>query len=107
MGRRPFLVPTTGARAIELGGDASDNQSWGIKRTDMTSTTSNERIDETWTVNELLQRYPAVLPTLHDLKIHTCCGGGLTLAAAATNAGISSNTLLSHVQAAVDVNEPG
>jgi iron-sulfur cluster repair protein YtfE (RIC family) len=55
------------------------------------------------TVNELLQRHPSMLSTLHALGVHTCCGGGLSLSTAAMNAGIEPGTLLDRVAAAIDM----
>ena len=62
--------------------------------------------DTTWlsssrTVNELLQRHPDVLPVLHELGVHTCCGGGLSLAVAAEKAGITQSLLLERVSDAI------
>jgi len=53
------------------------------------------------TVNELLQRHPDLLTTLHSLGIHTCCGGGLSLEAAAVNAGITPRHLLDQIAVAL------
>ena len=72
----------------------------------MTSGADISQITDRWTVNELLQHYPFTLPTLHELHIHTCCGGALTLAEAAANAGMNPDMLIARVQAVVDAGEP-
>jgi iron-sulfur cluster repair protein YtfE (RIC family) len=50
-------------------------------------------LDPLLSVNELIQRYPAALPVLNTAGIDTCCGGGLTLAAAAQGSGLTFEQL--------------
>ena len=50
-------------------------------------------IDPLLSVHELILRYPAALPVLTTAGIDTCCGGGLTLAAAARGSGLSFEQL--------------
>jgi len=53
-------------------------------------------------VNDLLVRYPQLLPLMHELKIHTCCGGPLPLSTAAANAGVEEGVLLDRLRTAID-----
>jgi iron-sulfur cluster repair protein YtfE (RIC family) len=46
------------------------------------------------TINDVLARYPGALTVFRALKIHTCCGGGLTLDVAAANASVEPAVLL-------------
>lgn len=67
----------------------------------MTTPSLHHWLSSAMTVNELLQRHPHTLPTLHALGVHTCCGGGLPLSEAASKAGISEELLLHRVTAAI------
>jgi len=44
-------------------------------------------------VNDVLSRWPAALPSLNAFGIDTCCGGSDSLADAAREAGVAVNTL--------------
>lgn len=50
------------------------------------------------TVNELVLGHPGALPVLAGAGIDTCCGGGLTLALAAAQAGLTFDQLLDRLQ---------
>lgn len=50
-------------------------------------------IPPTLTVTELLLLHPAALPVLTTAGIDTCCGGELTLAAAAHGSGLTFDQL--------------
>ena len=58
------------------------------------------QFDETITVNDLLQRFPAAIETLSRYGIDTCCRGNLSIAEAAATAGIEADRLLAEVSAA-------
>ena len=57
-------------------------------------------------VNELILRYPAALPVLTTAGIDTCCGGGLTLAAAAQGRGLSFEQLAARLERGLATPEP-
>ncbi len=50
------------------------------------------------TVTELVIGHPGALPVLADAGIDTCCGGGLSLALAAAQAGLTFDQLLDRLQ---------
>jgi regulator of cell morphogenesis and NO signaling len=56
----------------------------------------------TWTVNDALRHLPETAATFNRFGIDTCCGGGLTLEAAAQSAGLSTETLLEALGAALE-----
>ncbi|HWB41790.1 MAG TPA: hypothetical protein VG500_11050 [Gemmatimonadales bacterium] len=51
----------------------------------------------TLTVEELLRLHPASLPILTTAGVDPCCGGGLTLAAAAHGAGLTFDQLVARL----------
>jgi regulator of cell morphogenesis and NO signaling len=51
-------------------------------------------VDAHETLNELVARAPAALPVLQRFGLDTCCGGSLTLAAAAQHHGLDAAELL-------------
>lgn len=53
--------------------------------------------DATLTVNEALVRWPNAIAVLNVLGVDTCCGGGATLDAAAEQAGVRLETLLTAI----------
>ncbi|MGH7579643.1 MAG: DUF542 domain-containing protein [Gemmatimonadales bacterium] len=55
-------------------------------------------IAPTLSVNQLLQLHPAALPVLTTAGIDACCGGDLTLAAAAHGAGLTFDQLLARLE---------
>jgi regulator of cell morphogenesis and NO signaling len=59
-------------------------------------------IDPAWTVNELLELIPESATVLHRLGIDTCCGGGLTLAAATVSAGTSVEAIASDLSSGLE-----
>lgn len=48
----------------------------------------------TWSVNDVLRAYPATMSVLNAFAVDLCCGGGLTVEAAARDAGVEPQTLL-------------
>ena len=51
-------------------------------------------LDPALTVNEVLARWPAAIAPLNALGVDACCGGGASLRAAATDAGVPLDDLL-------------
>ena len=47
-----------------------------------------------WTVNDVLLAHPATMSILNAFAVDLCCGGGLTVEAAARDAGVEPHTLL-------------
>jgi iron-sulfur cluster repair protein YtfE (RIC family) len=56
------------------------------------------RLDPMLSVHELILRYPAALPVLTTAGIDTCCGGGLTLAAAAQGSRLTFEQLAARLE---------
>ncbi len=54
--------------------------------------------DPLLSVTELIRRYPAALPVLTTAGIDTCCGGNLTLAAAAQGTGLTFEQLAARLR---------
>jgi len=52
-------------------------------------------------VNEVIRRYPSVLPVLNGFGIDTCCGGAESLVAAARSASIPMEALMAGITAAI------
>ena len=50
-------------------------------------------IDLQWTVNDVVQRYPATLAIFNSLGIDSCCGGALPLATVAERHNIPLDVL--------------
>jgi iron-sulfur cluster repair protein YtfE (RIC family) len=51
-------------------------------------------IDPSWTINELLRREPSIAVVLNAFGVDSCCGGGDTIDAAASAAGINGTVLI-------------
>ena len=58
------------------------------------------QFDETITVNDLLQRFPAAIETLARYGIDACCHGNLSIAEASAAAGIEPDRLLGEMSVA-------
>jgi len=58
------------------------------------------------TVTELLRFHPAAHPILTTAGIDTCCGGELTLAAAAHGSGLTFEQLAARLSRGLDRSEP-
>jgi regulator of cell morphogenesis and NO signaling len=54
---------------------------------------TTENLDATMTVNQVIQASPETLPIFKGLGIDTCCGGALTLEAAAARQGMTLQAL--------------
>jgi regulator of cell morphogenesis and NO signaling len=52
-------------------------------------------INESFTVNEVIERFPATISVFNALGVDSCCGGHATLAEAAADAGMDVKALLS------------
>jgi uncharacterized protein (DUF2249 family) len=64
-------------------------------------TTTIISVDANETLNELVARAPEALPVLQRFGLDTCCGGNLTLAAAAEHHGLKLAELLTVIRAAL------
>ena len=64
------------------------------------------KLDPMLSVNELVLRYPAALPVLTTAGIDTCCGGGLTLQAAAQGRGLRFEQLAARLERDLAAPEP-
>jgi len=62
---------------------------------------TTEPLDLCWTVNEIVQRYPAALAIFNSLGIDTCCGGALPLATVAEKHHIGLDVLRSALEQAI------
>ena len=63
-------------------------------------------LDPTLSVNQLLLRHPAALPILTAAGIDTCCGGGLTLAKAAQDSGLTFDQLAARLEQGLSQDRP-
>jgi iron-sulfur cluster repair protein YtfE (RIC family) len=54
-------------------------------------------IDETWTVNEVMERYPHAISVFNARGVDSCCGGNYSLGEAAADAGIEIKALMSEL----------
>ncbi len=66
---------------------------------DAVSATVTTQIDETWTVNEVIARFPSTLPMLSAIGVDTCCGGAHTLATAAAHKKLDLEVFLRELDA--------
>ena len=58
-------------------------------------------IDLQWTVNDVVQRYPATLAIFNSLGIDSCCGGALPLATVAERHNIPLDVLRTALERAI------
>jgi regulator of cell morphogenesis and NO signaling len=65
----------------------------------MTNRTDTAAIDPALSVNEVLRRWPAAVAALNAFGVDTCCGGALSLSAAAEEAGVSAAELIAAIRA--------
>jgi regulator of cell morphogenesis and NO signaling len=56
---------------------------------------------ETEPIRVLVERYPAIMPILNNYGMDLCCGGGHTVAEAATAHGLNVDTVIAEVLAAI------
>jgi regulator of cell morphogenesis and NO signaling len=59
-------------------------------------------VNESWTVNDVIQAYPQSIAIFNHAGIDTCCGGGETLDVAAAEASLGVDTLLAALRGAVE-----
>jgi iron-sulfur cluster repair protein YtfE (RIC family) len=55
-------------------------------------------IDRTWSVNDVLQHYPATANVFHALGLDTCCSGTLSLTEVARKKRLDITVLLDALQ---------
>lgn len=58
-------------------------------------------LDLSWTVNDIVQRYPTTLSILSSVGIDACCGGALPLATVAEKHRIDVEVLRSALENAI------
>jgi regulator of cell morphogenesis and NO signaling len=58
-------------------------------------------IDPTWSVNEVMARYPATLTVFNRYGVDTCCGGGAPVREAARRDGADVAALLDALRVAI------
>ncbi|HEY0969405.1 MAG TPA: DUF542 domain-containing protein [Gemmatimonadales bacterium] len=63
----------------------------------MTTVSNDTMPDSTWTVNEVLRRYPDAVGVFNEMGVDACCGGASSLADAAGDAGVALDELLARV----------
>jgi regulator of cell morphogenesis and NO signaling len=54
-------------------------------------------IDASWTVNDVIEKFPDSIAILNSLGVDSCCGGHLTLSEAAAESMIEVETLLTEL----------
>lgn len=70
----------------------------------MTTASNTTMPDATWSVNDVLRRYPDAVGVFNELGVDACCGGANSLADAARDAGVALDELLERVGEAVAAN---
>lgn len=63
--------------------------------------TTSPFIDPSWTVREVVARYPTSVATFKAFKVEACCDAGRPLGEAAERAGISRDALIDALQASL------
>ena len=58
-------------------------------------------LDLTWTVNEIVQRFPVTLAVFNSLGVDSCCGGALPLTTVAERHDIGLDVLRTAVERAI------
>ncbi len=69
-------------------------------RNDATSVDLDTQLREQL-IRDLVEQYPEALGVLNQYDIDTCCGGGLTIPAAATAHGHDPEAVVAHVRRAL------
>ena len=62
---------------------------------------NDKRFDANMSVNTTIQRFPGSIAVFNELGVDACCGGASSLAEAALEAGITLQTLVDALEAAV------
>lgn len=57
-------------------------------------------IDPTWSVNEVIARFPSTIPVFNKFGLDTCCGGGAPISDAAHRDGADLDALLGELRKA-------
>ena len=57
--------------------------------------TTQSIIDSSWTINEVIARNPETISVFNSLGMDTCCGGHESIAAAANEAGLDADAIVS------------
>ncbi len=67
------------------------------------STPHATKVEPTWSLNDLLYRYPQTAPILARYGIDMCCGGFDTVEVAARRAGVVTRDLVREIRHLVEV----
>lgn len=59
-------------------------------------------IEPTWTVNEVIARYPATVAVFNRFGVDSCCGGGAPLSEAAPRDGVALDSLMQALRDAAE-----
>ena len=62
-------------------------------------------IDPTWTVRDVVSRYPASVAIFKAFKVEACCDAGRPLGEAAERAGLTRDVLVTALE--TNLSEPG
>jgi iron-sulfur cluster repair protein YtfE (RIC family) len=62
-----------------------------------------QNVDPSWTVNDVIAKCPETMPVLNAFGVDTCCGGDETLAAAALEAGLDTDRLVTALRDVIAV----
>lgn len=60
------------------------------------------QLDPTLTINEIVARYPATIPVFNRFGMDTCCGGGVSVEAAARRDGTNLDVVLAALRTVVE-----
>ena len=60
----------------------------------------NERLDGTWTINEIIRRHPDTVGIFKRVGIDACCGGTLPLGEVTRRHGLDTEALLEELRSA-------
>ena len=64
--------------------------------------TTEHDLDCTWTVHDVLERYPATAAVFTSFGLDSCCGAALTVEEAAYRHGVDSILLCTSLHTAID-----
>ena len=73
-----------------------------VSRDQIHCMTTTKQIDPTLTVNEIVALYPQTIPVFNRFGLDTCCGGGVTVDAAARRDGVDADATWAALRAALE-----
>ena len=62
--------------------------------------TTTQKLDCTWSVNDVITRYPSTMPVFNRFGLDTCCGAMLSVEEAARQEGVDREALCAELHAA-------